>query len=79
MKKLKFTLTAFYLLCLFHSPLHAQGAGIEWRNLSQEVLRLYQAGQYDRALVLAKKALEVAEQNVGPQPPGCGDESEQLG
>ena len=41
----------------------AQGAGIEWEILNQEVKSLYQQGQYDRAVVVAKKALEVAEKN----------------
>lgn len=65
MKKLKATLTIFYLLCLFHSSLHARGAEIEWRTLNQEALKLHRAGQYDRALAVAKKALKVAEQNGG--------------
>ena len=47
----------------------AQGAGIEWETLNQEVRSLYQNGQYDRAVVVAKKALEVAEKNVGPDHP----------
>ena len=40
--------------------------GIEWETLNQEVMDLYRAGRYDRAVVVAKKALEVAERNVGP-------------
>lgn len=43
----------------------AQGSGTEWKTLCQEVMSLYQNGQYDRAVVVAKKALEVAEKNVG--------------
>ncbi len=46
-----------------------QGAGIEWDILNQEVKSLYQQGRYDRAVVVAKKALEVAEKNVGPDHP----------
>jgi tetratricopeptide (TPR) repeat protein len=48
---------------------HAQGAGIEWDILNQEVMDLYRAGKYDRAVVVAQKALQVAEQNVGPDHP----------
>ncbi len=39
----------------------AQGAGTEWDNLNQEVMELYRTGNYDCAVVVAKKALEVAE------------------
>ena len=46
------------------SPVHAQGA--EWENINKEVMQLYRAGNYERAVVVAKKALEVAEKNAGP-------------
>lgn len=36
-------------------PAFAQGAGIEWDILSQEAVSLYQKGQYDRAVTVAKK------------------------
>jgi tetratricopeptide (TPR) repeat protein len=45
------------------------GAGIEWQILNQEVMALERAGQYDRAVGVAQKALQVAEQNVGPSHP----------
>ena len=48
---------------------YAEGAGIEWDILNQEVQDLYRAGKYDRAVVVALEALEVAEQNVGPDHP----------
>jgi tetratricopeptide (TPR) repeat protein len=51
------------------SVLHAQGAGIEWDILNQEVLELSRAGKYDRAVVVAQKAVVVAIQNVGPDHP----------
>ena len=41
-------------------------AGIEWDILNDEVKELYRTGKYGRAVVVAKKALEVAEENVGP-------------
>ncbi len=47
----------------------AQGAGIEWEILNQEVIGLTRGGEYDRGVVVAKKALEVAEKNVGPNHP----------
>jgi len=40
------------------------GAGIEWKILTEEVLSLYKQGQYDRGVIVAKKALAVAEKNV---------------
>ena len=43
--------------------------GIEWETLNQEVMDLYRAGRYDRAVVVAKKALEVAERSVGQDHP----------
>ena len=35
----------------------AQGAGIEWEILNQKVMDLYHAGAYDRAVIIARKAL----------------------
>jgi len=46
-----------------------QGAGIEWDTLNTEAMDLYRAGKYNRAVVVAQKALQVAEQNVGPDHP----------
>ncbi len=61
--------TACVLLCLTTSPVFAEGGGIEWDVLNDEVKELYRTGKYDRGVVVAKKALEVAEQNVGPDHP----------
>ena len=47
----------------------AQGAGAEWETLNQKVMDLYRTGNYDRAVTVAKKALEVAEKNAGPDHP----------
>lgn len=55
-------------LCLCTLPfarvVHAQH--IEWETLDQEVMTLRRQGQYARAVVVAKKALEVAEK--APEP-----------
>jgi tetratricopeptide (TPR) repeat protein len=48
------------------SQVLAQGAGVEWTILNKEVNKLYRAGNYDRAVTVAKKALEVADKNAGP-------------
>ena len=69
MKYILTVTTAFLLLLLGTPPVFAQGAGIEWDILNQEVQKLYRTGKYDRAVVVAKKALEVAEKNVGPNHP----------
>ena len=67
------SMLAITMACLFSlpatTPTLAQGAGIEWDTLNQEALRLLHAGKYDRGVVVAKKALAVAEQNVGPNHP----------
>ena len=57
------------LLLLSTSSLFAQGAGIEWDILNQEGMDLYRTGNYDRAVTVANKSLEVAEKNVGPEHP----------
>src|SRR5436309_11575 len=47
----------------------AQRAGSEWDALIQKATDLFRAGKYDRAVAVAQKALEVAEQKVGPNHP----------
>jgi tetratricopeptide (TPR) repeat protein len=60
---------ALLLLSLTSPPVFAEGAGIEWDILNQEVMELHRAGKYDRAVVVAQKALEVAENSVGADHP----------
>ena len=58
------------LLLLLPLPSCLPGeAGTEWDILNQEVTELYRTGRYGRAVVVAKKALEVAEKSIGPNPP----------
>ena len=61
--------TTCILLCLATQPVLADGAGIEWDVLNDEVRELFRTGKYDRGVVVAKKALEVAEQNVSSNHP----------
>jgi hypothetical protein len=61
--------TALLLLVPATRPGFAQGAGSEWDSLKQEAMELYRAGDYGQAVVVAKRALEVAENNVGPNHP----------
>lgn len=74
MKKARFITLVIIIFTLFGGlsiPAHAKdndtnvGAGIEWDILTEEVVALYQAGEYGRALEIAQKAFEVAEENVG--------------
>lgn len=53
------------LLILFGMAASAHAQGIEWATLNAEATLLYQKGQYD-AVVVAKKAIDVAEKAVGP-------------
>jgi len=69
MKHILTITTALFLLLQATPPVFAQGAGIEWDILNQEAQKLHRSGNYDRAVVVAKKALEVAEDNVGPGHP----------
>jgi tetratricopeptide (TPR) repeat protein len=57
----------------------AKGAGTEWEILNQEVMELSRTGRYDRALIMAKKALEVARKNVGPNHPDVAASLNNLG
>jgi tetratricopeptide (TPR) repeat protein len=47
----------------------AKGAGTEWDILNEEVMELHRTGRYDRAVVVAKKALAVSEGAVGRDHP----------
>ncbi len=78
MKHIRLIVLALAFLGAMISNVHAQGAGIEWDILNQEVKELHQAGKYDRAVVVAWKALEVAEQNVGPDHPHVATSLENL-
>ena len=64
-----FLLAAFSILLPVSSSVFAEGAGVEWDILNDEVKELYRIGKYDRAVLAAKKAIEVAEENVGPDHP----------
>ena len=62
--------TLIALAALLSAPsVCAEGAGIEWDILNDEVKELYRTGRYARAVVVGKKALKVAEEIVGPDHP----------
>jgi CHAT domain-containing protein/tetratricopeptide (TPR) repeat protein len=56
----------FLLLLAFGTGVPVFAQGKEWKTLNDEVMSLYQQGLYYRAIVVANKALEVAEQAVDP-------------
>jgi len=58
-------IASLLLLSLGTMPVYADGAGIEWDILNQEVTDLYQQGEYARAVVVAKEAIDVAVENIG--------------
>jgi len=62
-------IASLLLLSLGTMPVYADGAGIEWDILNQEANDLSQRGEYARAVVVAKEALDVAAENVGWQHP----------
>jgi tetratricopeptide (TPR) repeat protein len=66
------------LVFLVAPAVFAQGGRIEWDNLNREVRELYRTGKYDRAVEVAKKALAVAEKNVGPDHPDVATSLENL-
>ena len=65
MRNLRLFTAALMLVCCGATPALAEGAGIEWDILTEEVMELNRTGKYDRGVVVAKKALEVAETSVG--------------
>ena len=59
-------LMAFPFLSLAILPTLAHSASMEWDMLNGAVVKLYGTGEYDPAVVVAKKALKVAERDFGP-------------
>ena len=49
--------------------LPARAQGTDWQSLNGQVVSLYRQGHYDRAVVLARQALQLAEQTFGPDHP----------
>lgn len=74
----KFPYLLAVLGCMAMSPAFPQGAGSEWDRLQRESVELYRAGKYDAAAATATKALEVAEQNAGPNHPDVANSLNNL-
>ena len=60
---------AIAIACLLATSTSAQTQGTDWKALNEEVADLDRAQEDDRAVVVAKKALEVAEKDDGPGHP----------
>lgn len=78
MDRTRIITAAIVLLLVGTTLVHAEGAGIEWDILNQEAIKLYRAGNYERAVVVAKKAIEVVQENVGPDHPNVATSLENL-
>ena len=57
----------FSLVLLLCSGASINAQSIEWKTLYDEANSLFQKGQYEQAMVLAKKSLSVAETDFGPE------------
>lgn len=79
MKQTKIVLLAIFLQSAMPSFVNAQDAGTEWIALNQKAKDLSQAREYSSAIVVAQKALQVAEQNVGPDHPDVAVSLNSLG
>ena len=74
------TCTAVFLLLLQAiPPVFAQGSGSDWDILMQEAAELHRTGKYDRGVVIARKALKVAEKNDGSDHPNVVNSLNFLG
>src|SRR6476660_3528597 len=66
-------LAIFFITAIFttisSNPAHAMS---QWDKLNNEVESLYQQGDYNRAVSVAKKALQAAEQALDPNHPAVG-------
>jgi len=47
----------------------SKGSVTEWEVLTSEVMKLYSSGDYTQGVKVAKRALQVAQQNDGPDHP----------
>ena len=66
------------ILFIFGITVAAHAQGIEWKTLNDEVDSLGKQGFYDRAVVVAKKALQIAEQALGPDHPDVAQSLNRL-
>ena len=53
-------------------------ASIEWDILNEEAVKLYREANYSKAILVAEQALNVAEENVGPDHPNVATSLENI-
>jgi tetratricopeptide (TPR) repeat protein len=53
----------------YTGTISGRAAGSEWEVLTSEVMKLYGSGDYTQGVEVAKRALQVAQQNDGPDHP----------
>ncbi|MBI2354999.1 MAG: tetratricopeptide repeat protein [Deltaproteobacteria bacterium] len=71
---MKSLMTALLLLIhLLGTGVPAHALDSELQTLNKEVISLYRQGRYDDAAVVAQKALQVAEQSLGPNHPDVAE------
>ena len=69
---MKLKIMAAYVMAFFlfsASTVFGQGPVTEWEALTSEVMKLYGSGDYTQGVKVAKRALQVAKQNDGPDHP----------
>ena len=69
---MKLQIIVAYFMALFllsASTVFGQGPVTEWEVLTSEVMKLYSSGDYTQGVKVAKRALQVAQQNDGPDHP----------
>jgi tetratricopeptide (TPR) repeat protein len=68
--KLKIMAACFVAFLLFSaSTVFGEGPATEWEALTSEVMKLYGSGDYAQGVKVARRALEVAKKNDGPDHP----------
>ena len=70
---------AVLLLLLSSTCVLVQCADSELDTLNQEVMDLYRTGDYDQAVALARKSVELAEKSAGPDHPDVATGLDYLG
>ena len=78
-KKYQYGISGIFLTLLFCQSIFCEESGIEWKILNQEAADLYRAGKYQRAVVVAKKALEIAQETMGPDHPSVATSLNNIG
>ena len=70
--------SALLFLFAFGAGKAVHAHGTEWETLNEEIGSLYKQGHYDRAVVVPKKALALAEEGVGRENPDVAQSLENM-